>query len=875
MQPDHDQDAFLQQAEAAIEARYPLLKTVCLSSGPGQAPVPAPFFVAMIAAILESANKPCCVVLPEKSGVSLAVSALVALTRLRMDVPEILRSHASLSFQCGDRVLVHPSGLVYEYQGFFLPEHFKLKVVNKNESRSLPVRDVARLEKTTRKMPRGQGCSDLGQPQPTVLGTLVGIPGTVNRNLLRNNVLVLGSKKTFRERINDWIIGVWDSGCLLSDRLGEVIPFGEVSDSGGIGFFDSYVASGEPLIALASRPEDLAACCEAASEKTKSVVVDDIDRLVRSLQAYDAVAERQHLIAVAEETQHESVQILRDRGCTVWHVSPEELLVGVSGTAGGDMFRTVLRKASNMRDLVVAPSPCSDTLLDEAATELSEAARDIPAENDSPAVRELFITLFGVLMSCAEFLGADGNGFAAHVESRLQQSASLLKRAQAWLSPQLAEQVRLAISKLGDAANSLATQTLTAKGSVLLDSLATASARPLAAVTRSESKRDELRAWMAANGFPIPVYRVNEVPSDQDFDQLVLVAWPSAKRFDRLLRQYAAQRLQILAYAFERHWLRDYHKTYQRTTVPKLSTSRKSVLLGLTAGGPEGEEPDNTSPSGPEAPGAEGPFDLPAERFLLRRKSASRAGEAADGSDELCDAYYIDFVGPTFAYITEGHELPIVNAFVSGCRSGAAAAVPYRSVEELKVGDFVLFRETGDSDIIRFIAEDIVGAREYARMRAIANSWRKALTGLGSDPTLVWKQLREIGLSRQLLTVRNWLNDQQMIAPKNFEDVRLIARAAGDEELLARLPEVQAASDQIKSLHIRAGFRLTELLREALPKDIEVPEGREIQLDLGFGTVWIVRVEDIDEGTTDCNRGLVNRLLWDKDTPSSGGRNLS
>ena len=829
----------------------------------------------MIAAILESADKPCCVVLPDKAGVSLAVSALVALTQLRMEVPEILRSHASLTFQQSDHVLVHPSGLVYEYQGFFHPEHFKLKVINKNESRSLPVRDVARLEKTTRKMPKGHGCSDLGQPQPTVLGTLVGIPGTVNRNLLRNNVLVLGSKKTLRERISDWVIGVWDSGGLLSDRLGEVIPFGEVSDVGAIQFFDAYVASGQPLIALASRPEELAACCAAAPAKTKSVVVDDIDRLVRSLQAYDSVAERQHLVVVAEEAQHESVQTLRDRGCAVWHISPEELLVGAAVRPAGELFCRVFRKASNMRDLVVAPSPCTDALLDGAATELSAAARNVPTENDSPAVRELFIALFGILMACAEFLGTDGNGFATHVESRLQQAAGLLRRAQAWLSPELAEQVGLAISKLGDAAGSLAKQPLTAKGSVLLDSLAAASAKPLAAVTRSESKRDELRTWMATKGFPIPVYRVNEVPADQDFEQLVLVAWPSAKRFDRLLRQYAAQRLQILAYAFERHWLRDYYKTYQRTAVPGLSTNRKSILLGLTAGAPEGDGADSTPPPEPSPSGTEGPLDLPAERFLLRRKSVSHAGEVADGSDEICDAYYVDFFGPTFAYITEGHELPIVNAFISGNRSGAAAAVHYRSIEELKLGDFVLFRESGDSDIIRFIAEDSIGAKEYAQLRATATCWRKALTGIGNDPALVWKRLKEVGLSRQLLTVRNWLNDQQMIAPKNFEDVHLIAKAAGDEELLDRLPEVRAAGDQIKSLHIRAGFRLTDLLREALPKDIEAPEDREIQLDLGFGKVWIVRVEDIDEGTSDCTRGLANRLLWDQDAPNSGGLNLS
>jgi hypothetical protein len=560
----------------------------------------------------------------------------------------------------------------------------------------------------------------------------------------------------------------------------------------------------------------------------------------------------------------------------MWHISPEELLLGNSSGHSGALFSTVLRKAANMRDLVVAPSPCTDVLLDEAATELSAAARAVPVENDNPAVRELFIALFGTLMSCAEFLGADGNGFASHSGARLDHAVNLLHRAQAWLTPELAEQIRLVISKLRDAASSLSEQPITSKGSVLLGSLTSAatSADPLAVVTRSEAKREELRQWMAARGYATPVYRVNEVPADQDFEQLVLVTWPSAKRFDRLMRLYAAQRLQILAYAFERHWIKDYQKNYERSVVPKLTTKRKSILLGLLADVPEGDEGEGAATTAPSDEGREpGPFDLPDERFLLRRKSTSHAGEGAD-SEEPCEAYYVDFAGPTFAYITEGHELPIVNSFISGSRA-AAAAVYHRSIEELKVGDFVLFRESGDSDIIRFIAEDGIGAKEYALLRTKATRWRTALASIGKDPKLVWKKLKEAGLSRQLLTVRNWLTDQQMIAPKNFEDVRLIAKAAGDEELAAQLSLVQAASEQIKSLHIRAGFRLTELLRDALPKDIEVPDNREMQLDLVFGKVWIVKVEDIDEATTQCNRWLVNRLLWDKDTAGAGEAGLS
>jgi hypothetical protein len=92
MQPDPSQAAFLRSAEAAIEARFPIIKAICFSDRAEQPPVQAPFFVGLIAAILESAGKPCCVVLPDKHGVTLAVSTLVALSRLRLEVRELSAS---------------------------------------------------------------------------------------------------------------------------------------------------------------------------------------------------------------------------------------------------------------------------------------------------------------------------------------------------------------------------------------------------------------------------------------------------------------------------------------------------------------------------------------------------------------------------------------------------------------------------------------------------------------------------------------------------------------------------------------------------------------------------------------------------------------
>jgi len=311
-------------------------------------------------------------------------------------------------------------------------------------------------------------------------------------------------------------------------------------------------------------------------------------------------------------------------------------------------------------------------------------------------------------------------------------------------------------------------------------------------------------------------------------------------------------------------WLKDYQHAYVRSALPRLTQARKRSLVGLSS--PSHENDANVATETTEAPS---PFDLPEERFLLRRKSNNTELIADESNDDQVDAYYVDFTGPTFAYITEGHELPLVNDFITD-QAKAPGSVPYRSIEDLVPGDYVLFRESGDTDIIRFIAEDMVGAEAYRRLRAMATRWKTAVRSLGTDPKAVWEKLRVFGFSKQLFTVRNWLGNERMIGPKFPDDLRLIARAAESTQLSADLPEIERAIDEIKSYHIRAGFKLTSLLLKELPKRVEVLAEGETELDLGFGRVWIVRVEEVDETSSRCGRQVANRLLWDDAASSKG-----
>jgi hypothetical protein len=844
-----------------VRRRFPLLQALKFSDLSNSSSVCLPGFIGLLATLLESANKPCCVILPDVRGVALGVSSLVAISRLQSEFADILRAHASVAFKDReDNVLVHPSGLVYRYQGFFTPTLFRLGVIDRRDCRSLPVQEIVRLEKTTRRRPKGKLDSDLGQSRLTVLGALLGVRIPLNRNFLRNYVLVLGARKTFVEELDGWRVQITDKG-VIDTALKEEVPFGKVLESGKLAFLDGYIPEGEPLVAVASRVEDLAAFCRRAESFQKQVVVDDINLLTRDLRAYDDISETQRTLILATDCDRDSVRMLKDRGCEVWRLTPDEMLSGLNPQKQEGPFRQIVKKASNMRQLVISELPCGEENLDRAVVKLTDAS-DALSSADNGAIRELLFSCFRLVMFCAEYLGQNPERFLATGERLLQLARQHLRNGQVWLAPKIEEGIKTALEDLHVAIAGLSKCSVTPKGRVLLDSLANARLQQrhaAAIVTRAETDFGELTEWLKRAGVESDIYRIGELPEDLNFDQLLVVSWPRSVRFDALTHQYSTDDLRLLAYPFERRWLNQYRTRYQRSlsSLSGVSPKRKRQLVGLSGATIEENEGDSVRPADVVK------FDLPEEQFLLRRKIAAIGGYDPGDQEEFVDASYVDFTGTTFAYLTEGHVLPVLNGFISQ-DAAAPGKIPLRTVEQLKAGDYVAFRESGDSDIIRFLAEDEVGKDSYQHLRSTAGRWRIALRKLGEDPKTVWEQLKNFGFSRHLQTVRGWLVDESRICPQDLEDVRKIAGASHDAELLAMLPEVQQAKDRIMSLHISAGSRLTELLLRELPSKIGQLSYGATEVDLGVGKVWIVRVQEMDRSPSAQRRSQVNRLLWEE-----------
>ena len=106
--------------------------------------------------------------------------------------------------------------------------------------------------------------------------------------------------------------------------------------------------------------------------------------------------------------------------------------------------------------------------------------------------------------------------------------------------------------------------------------------------------------------------------------------------------------------------------------------------------------------------------------------------------------------------------------------------LPSKDIKQLKVGDYVVFREGTDSDLLRTIADRGLKKAGKGEHRTIAGLWKRVLLQYVNDhPDEIEGALVDLwdaGLQRTEITVRSWLNDDHRIGPQDGKDIEIIAK---------------------------------------------------------------------------------------------------
>jgi len=180
---------------------------------------------------------------------------------------------------------------------------------------------------------------------------------------------------------------------------------------------------------------------------------------------------------------------------------------------------------------------------------------------------------------------------------------------------------------------------------------------------------------------------------------------------------------------------------------------------------------------------------------------------------ETVKAIPINFVGGFLAFYQTGHKLLSATRIIMNDVEKIDSVLP----EGLNVGDFIVVRESG-KDLIKEMADVLLNNSNKSNLRELASKWREAITIelLFVKENEFFQKMSEAGCKKGPATIKNWIRDDDMIAPNDKEDLQCIADVTGSEVLKELLDDVFDAASTVRSAHIQAGRILSNQLKMRL-----------------------------------------------------------
>ena len=166
------------------------------------------------------------------------------------------------------------------------------------------------------------------------------------------------------------------------------------------------------------------------------------------------------------------------------------------------------------------------------------------------------------------------------------------------------------------------------------------------------------------------------------------------------------------------------------------------------------------------------------------------------GAERTVEAIPVHFVGGLTILYQLQHKIITVTEIVINDDEKIEIKTP----SNLKIDDFIVLREA-DRDIIRELADTILENSGKSNLREMAMKWKRALTIKLKllTPEEIYEKLVVAGCKKSFPTVRGWLFDESIIAPKHKEDIALIAQITQSKEIGENLDRILMLPEKFES----------------------------------------------------------------------------
>jgi hypothetical protein len=342
---------------------------------------------------------------------------------------------------------------------------------------------------------------------------------------------------------------------------------------------------------------------------------------------------------------------------------------------------------------------------------------------------------------------------------------------------------------------------------------------------------------------------------------LVLCAWFGRLQMTRLLYPPVASPLHLILYDLEIMWYRGLKRTRHSSSTSRSEHGDRSQLFP-TLQGWKPVEPPGAQDTSQEDETQYSDYERIQHSIRESTRRQVLRDCRSDGSEKEVPARLFSFEGGAYAFLTENYRAKAAthlfeNAYRDNDEDISLELTP---AIRLKIGDALLFHRGSGRDVIRLAADRLLppGIRELSGL------WKQPLIDFFETGnvalTELWIRLRESGCPLELMTIRNWINDEDMIAPQSYQrDLKAIAQVTGHEDLQNQYDECCEAISQVRSAHLRASHILAQQVLRAAVEAIRAGTSTIRQMEIAED-VLLVRITDIDTEMVAVRASLVNRL---------------
>jgi hypothetical protein len=865
-----------------VPRRFPAIATV---GEHNSVALPHLLLILVSTALTSRVSAPICIILPATGGIAQVLSVLVSIECLAAGWEEMCRNFVERQLKPGTRVRSLPDGYVYEVAGkrsYNGTELLTLNYIDKANatakgSISISIRLALRYEPTLRRRPIARANSRINPPRTTLVDELAGVRTYGNTALIHNRVILIAPQAEFERVLKDTRLrpASKEIDARVLGTLEDVFPRGGFDTDGTPIVAYPPGAAGQPMVAVS---RDMLAL-EAASlgrqvmPATQIVITDRLDLVLRNLDLAGRVGEKHRLLVLAAATHRQDAMSLKAHGWIVWEPGPEELLpVGTSLPSKiiiPGIDRVHHSAMAEVRQIVGWIERKSGALAGArvAVEQLGELLSQDAAETDE-RLQEMLDDIRGLFFRAANWLEPP-DGPRLDDCSRLLGTLSDGERyVRRFVGEEAGSSLRNFINALDGFIRSHRSANLTPKGASLLD-LARSAARSAdfkqVLVTGSRTSREEADAFFQRHAIPLKCMIVRDLLGSEQLASVVVFSVMRRDLFATLIDPWPAKSLIFAGYDFEidvyRRRLEERRRLRESCTV---ATDRRTALTGLppemfahhqAAGLVDGNFSDPKLTA----------FDHVTAPAAWRWSKRITIPKPALGETTV-EAIIVRFIGRSWMAVTDEHRsLALVDSGVDSSNQDATWSSQVELIElaDIRPGTRLVIREGSEKDMIRLIGEQRIGIEKYNKVKEVSSLWRKALRASGLNASSIERNLAMAGVRRHVVTVRSWLVNDALIGPRSDDDVTAIGEAfpvAGKTDKDWR--SCCHAISELRSLHLSAGSKLSELLAERCGAMLFEPSDTEIAVDLGIGTVWVTEVGEVDVTTVPVPLGYTNRLQW-------------